>query len=72
MSSHDNSNFEPLVVIHFSPQTPDETKNWMIKRLTASPDENDGADLLVRYDNDPESHVRLYLCSKELFFISIH
>ena len=57
-SSSDNLIFEPLIVIHFSPTTPNETKDWVIKRFTASHDEDEGADLLVRYDTDPESHVR--------------
>lgn len=52
MTSYDSSNFKPLVVIHFSPETPDETKNWLIKRLTAKQDGDNGADLLVRYDPD--------------------
>jgi hypothetical protein len=61
MSSSENSNFEPLVVLQFSPKTPAETKEWVIKRLTASQDEDEGADLLVRYDTDPESHVRFFV-----------
>jgi hypothetical protein len=59
MSSSENSSFEPLVVLQFSPRTPAETKEWVIKRLTASHDEDERADLLVRYDTDPESHVRI-------------
>jgi hypothetical protein len=59
MASHENPNFEPLVVLHFTPTTPDVTKQWVIKRLTASQDEDDGAGLLVRYDTDAESHVRI-------------
>jgi len=57
--------FEPLVVLEFSPTTPAVTKEWVIKRLTASHEEDEGADLLVRYDTDPESHVRILL---RLFF----
>ena len=57
MSTASNVNFEPLVVLHFSNATPAATKEWVISRLTASQDDNDGADLLVRYDPDPESHV---------------
>ena len=59
MSSYENQNFSPLVVLEFSPLTPVETKEWVIKRLTASQDEDDGAGLLVRYESDPESHVRI-------------
>ncbi|CAF3286759.1 unnamed protein product [Rotaria sp. Silwood2] len=66
MTSYENSNFEPLVVLHFSPTTPDETKNWVIKRLTARQDEDDGADLLVRYDTDPESHNNILLIGATL------
>ena len=69
MSSYENSNFEPLVVIHFASTTPDETKEWVIKRLTASQDEDDGAGLLVRYDTDPESHVSINLLSILTLFI---
>ena len=58
MSSAENSTFEPLVVLQFSPNTPSETKDWVIKRFTASHDQDEGGDLLVRYDTDPESHVR--------------
>ncbi len=65
MSSSENSMFEPLVVLEFSPTTPAVTKQWVIKRLTASHEEDEGADLLVRYDTDPESHVRMLLI---LFF----
>jgi hypothetical protein len=60
MSSSENSIFEPLVVLHFSPTTPTATKEWVIKRFTASQNEDDGADLLVRYDTDPESHVNIF------------
>ncbi|CAF5189126.1 unnamed protein product, partial [Rotaria magnacalcarata] len=52
----EKSNFEPLIVIHFSSETPEETKNWMIERLIAKQDEDNGAALLVRYDSDSESH----------------
>jgi hypothetical protein len=64
-NSEGNDKFEPLVVLQFAPVTPDSTKDWVIKRLTASQDEDDGAGLLVRYDNDPESHVRRFslICS---------
>jgi hypothetical protein len=65
MFSSENSTFEPLVVLQFSPTTPTETKEWVIKRFTAKHDEDEGADLLVRYDTDPESHVRIFL----LFFL---
>lgn len=58
MSSTENSTFEPLVVLQFSPNTPSETKEWVIQRFSASHDQDEGADLLVRYDTDPESHVR--------------
>ncbi len=61
MSSYENSMFEPLVVLEFSPTTPAVIKEWVIKRLTASHEEDEGADLLVRYDTDPESHVRILL-----------
>ena len=59
MSSYEGSNFEPLVVLQFSSTTPTVTKEWAIKRLVASQDEGDGAGLLVRYDTDPESRVRI-------------
>lgn len=62
-SPSENPTFEPLVVLEFSPTTPSVTKEWAIKRLTASNDEGDGADLLVRYDTDPECHVRIFSSS---------
>jgi hypothetical protein len=73
MSSHPDPSFEPLVVLHFSPTTPVQTKEWVIKRLTASQDEDEGAGLLVRYDTDPESHVRILFPSFHInfFFIRI-
>ena len=58
MSSYGNDKFEALVVLQFAPLTPEPTKEWVIKRLIASQDEDDGAGLLARYDTDPESHVR--------------
>ncbi|CAF1320639.1 unnamed protein product [Adineta steineri] len=61
-----SSNFEPLVVLQFSSTIPDVTKEWVIKRLTASQEENDGADLLVRYDMDPESHNNILLIGATL------
>ncbi|CAF4351236.1 unnamed protein product, partial [Adineta steineri] len=61
-----SSNFEPLVVLQFSSTIPDVTKEWVIKRLTASQVENDGADLLVRYDMDPESHNNILLIGATL------
>jgi hypothetical protein len=61
MTSYDDPNFSPLVVLQFSPLAPAETKEWVIKRLTASQDEDEGAGLLVRYDPDPESHVKIFL-----------
>ncbi|CAF1291293.1 unnamed protein product [Adineta steineri] len=61
-----SSTFEPLVVLQFSSTIPDVTKEWVIKRLTASQEENDGADLLVRYDMDPESHNNILLIGATL------
>ena len=66
METTTNEKFEPLVVLEFSPTTPNVTKEWVIKRLIASQDEDDGADLLVRYDSDPESHVRMKFFSLSL------
>jgi hypothetical protein len=63
MSSSENSIFESLVVLQFSPTTPTETKEWVVKRFTAGSDQDDGADLLVRYDTDPQSHVRKMIFS---------
>ncbi|CAF1211313.1 unnamed protein product [Adineta ricciae] len=66
MSTASNANFEPLVVLHFSNATPAATKEWVINRLTASQNDNDGADLLVRYDPDPESHNNILLIGATL------
>ncbi|CAF0803540.1 unnamed protein product [Rotaria sordida] len=66
MTLYDNFDFKPLVVLHFSSTTPDETKNWVVKRLIARPDEDDGAGLLVRYETDPESHNDILLIGATL------
>ena len=58
-SLNNSDYFETLVVLQFSPLTPAATKEWVIQRLTASQDEDDGAGLLARFDKDPESHVRV-------------
>jgi hypothetical protein len=60
MSAEENENFEPLVVLQLSPSTPAATKEWIIKRLTASHDEDEGAGLLARYEPDPENHVQVF------------
>jgi hypothetical protein len=60
MSADENENFEPLVVLQLSPSTPAATKEWIIKRLTASHDEDEGAGLLARYEPDPENHVQVF------------
>jgi hypothetical protein len=60
MSSDKNDNFEPLVVLHLSPSTPAATKQWIIRRLTASHDEDEGAGLLARFEPNPENHVKLF------------
>lgn len=59
--------FESLVVVELSPSTPQQTKDWLIKRLTDSQEQDDGADLLVRYDSDPESHVKTFVDSIRTF-----
>jgi hypothetical protein len=60
MSSDENETFEPLVVLQFSASTPAVTKEWVIKRLTAKRHEDEGADLLVRYEPTPENKVKLW------------
>ena len=57
MSWDENDNFEPLVVLHLSPSTPAVTKEWIIKRLTAKHSEDEGADLLARFESTPENRV---------------
>lgn len=71
MSYEDNDNFEPLVVLQLSPSTPEVTKQWIIKRLTATQDEDDGAGLLARFEPNPENHVIRHwnvLVNIEVFF----
>ena len=58
MSSSDNENFEPLVVLQFSATTPGAIKEWVVKRITAKQDEDEGADLLARFEATTESRVR--------------
>lgn len=57
MSSDDSDNFEPLVVIQLSSSTPSVTKQWIINRLTATHNEDEGAGLLARFEPNPENHV---------------
>ncbi|CAF1198507.1 unnamed protein product [Rotaria sordida] len=66
MSSRENEDFEPLVVLQFSSSTPPATKEWVIKRLTANPNDDQGAGLLARYDTDPESDKRVILIGATL------
>ncbi|CAF4632447.1 unnamed protein product, partial [Rotaria magnacalcarata] len=40
--------------------------NWMIERLIAKQDEDNGAALLVRYDSDSESHNDILLIGATL------
>lgn len=61
-----NEMFESLVVVELSSSTPQQTKDWLIKRLTDSQEQDDGADLLVRYDSDPESHNDILLIGASL------
>ncbi|CAF2102384.1 unnamed protein product [Rotaria magnacalcarata] len=55
MSSDYKKSFEPLVVLQFSSKTPLETKEWVIRRLTADHNEDQGAGLLAQYETSPES-----------------
>ncbi len=71
MSSSEDSIFEPLVVLQFSPTTPTVTKEWAIRRFTAGHDQEDGAGLLVRYDTDPESHVRKIVFLLHIIILSL-
>jgi hypothetical protein len=63
MSSDGNEDFEPLVVLQLSPATPEATKRWIINRLTASHDEDEGAALLARFEPNPENHVSSFAFS---------
>jgi len=60
MSSNENENFEPLVVLQLAPSTPAATKEWIIKRLTASHTDDEGASLLARFEPDPENLVIIF------------
>jgi len=61
MYSEENEiNFEPLVVIHLSPTIPASTKQWLLKRLTDKHDQDEGADLLARFEFNPESQVIVF------------
>ena len=51
--------FEPLVVLQFSPSTPATTKTWLVERITARHDDDEGAELLARFENEPDNRVRL-------------
>ena len=69
MSSEDNENFEPLVVLQLSPATPPATKDWIIKRLTATHGEDEGAGLLARFEPNPENHVIRHFILREMWNI---
>jgi hypothetical protein len=60
MSSNENEDFEPLVVLQLAPTTPAATKEWIIKRLTASHTDDEGACLLARFEPDPENQVIVF------------
>jgi hypothetical protein len=64
MYTDEKENFEPLIVLQLSPTTPTATKEWIINRLTAGHDEDEGAGLLARYEPNSENHVKLYFCLK--------
>ncbi|CAF0837646.1 unnamed protein product [Rotaria sp. Silwood1] len=66
MSSYENENFEPLVVLQFSSSTPPATKEWVIKRLTASHNDDQGAGLLAQYETSPESDNNIILIGATL------
>ncbi|CAF3881681.1 unnamed protein product [Rotaria sp. Silwood2] len=66
MSSDENEDFEPLVVLQFSSSTPRATKEWVIQRLTASHNDDQGAGLLARYDTSPESDNNIILIGATL------
>ena len=57
MSFDEADDFEPLVVLQLSPTTPAITKEWIIHRLTASHNEDEGAGLLARFERGTESRV---------------
>ena len=57
MSFDENEDFEPLVVLQLSPATPETTKQWIINRLTAGHNEDEGAELLARFEPNPDNHV---------------
>jgi len=61
MSSNENEDFEPLVVLQLAPTTPAATKEWIIKRLTASHNDDEGACLLARFEPDPENQVIVFV-----------
>jgi hypothetical protein len=61
MSSDVDEDFEPLVVLQLSPTIPDATKKWVINRLTASHDDDEGAGLLARFEPTPENQVNSLL-----------
>ena len=69
MSSDEIDNFEPLVVLQLSPSTPAATKQWIIKRLTASHAEDEGAGLLARFEPNPENHVKSFLVLQKFYLI---
>ena len=58
MAADGSDYFEPLVVVQFSTSAPSATKQWVLERLTASHNDDEGAGFLARYEIDAEKNVR--------------
>ena len=59
MAADGSDYFEPLVILQFSSSAPTATKQWVLERLTASHNDDEGAGFLARYEIDAERNVRL-------------
>jgi hypothetical protein len=70
MTSGEEDNFEPLVVLELSSSTPAATKEWVIRRLTDDHMKDDGAGLLVRLETEPENRVRIFLSRVSKCYLS--
>ena len=58
MATDGSDYFEPLVIVQFSSSAPSATKQWVLERLTASHNDDEGAGFLARYEIDAEKNVR--------------
>ena len=63
--------FETLVVLQFTSSTPTITKEWFLSRVVANLDEEEGPNLLARFDTDVDAKVSRNSSQNDLKFYSV-